>query len=112
MSHWAEYMKELLGNRMFIEKDYGFVSYSFPDWAPTCAMIHDTWIAPTERKKGYSRELLDEVIAAAKHSGKTAILGQVEIGTKLAKSSLAMQFALGFELLSSEGGKIMLRKQI
>ena len=112
MSLWSDYLKELRGEdaHQFIELPWGFVSYSFPQWAPTCIQIEDMYVVPEERKLGRGNELLGMVQAIGLKAGKLFVTAQLELNTLTFENAMRVQLAAGFIPIAAENGKIYLRR--
>lgn len=108
MSLWADYVKERLG-RETIERDYGFISFSFE--GETC-LIWDYYVVPTERRSRRAWSLADEVCVIAKERGALRLIGFVWPDTVGASISIQAMLAYGFELVSAEGGRILMSKEL
>lgn len=108
-SLWAQYSKELMG-RMMIEDENSFVSYSFPEWAPDCIMVHDMFVVPDQRRTGLGTKVFQQIEEIGRQAGKKAVIAHIELSTKCYDKSWAAQLAVGLLPISAENGKILLRK--
>lgn len=113
MSLWADYISELTSGRItFIEEDWGFISFSFPDHAPDCVFAEDIYIVPGKRDASRAYQLLGRVEQAGLKSGKTHTLFTVRADAANASNNLRMYLAMGFLLVDSSQGTIWLKRQI
>ncbi len=114
MSLWADYVKELRGEHapQFIEFDWGFISYTFPEKHANCINIEDIYVIPSERKSGKGTELLDMVRAIGLKAGKKYVTCQLELHTKVYQVSLKAQMAAGFIPIAAENGKIYSMREV
>lgn len=113
MSLWSDYIAELSGGtRRFIEKDWGFVSYSYPSWAQDSIFVEDMYIVPAERSSGRGSDLLEEVCEIGRLAGKRFVLANVEIDTEICVGALRAQLAVGLVPIGANNGKIMLRRPL
>lgn len=114
MSLWSQYIDELRGpeHRHFIEYPDCFVSYSFPDWAPSCILIHDMYVIPDLRKSGRGSALLSDVCELGRKAGKVAVLAELELATRTFDQAFRAQIASGFVPIAAQNGIICLRKEI
>lgn len=112
-SLWAQYCTELLGGaRTFLETEWGFISYSFPQAVPNAVMIHDMYVIPEERRAGRGRELFDRVCWIGKEAGKTAVLAEAELSSKVFMESFRAQLAVGLVPIAADRDKILTRKEL
>ena len=109
-SLWARYITELLGGeRIFIERDFGFISYSLPKLPNDVLWLHDIYVVPDQRGEGRGRELFETACEVGRKAGRTYILTQIEIGTKIYTESLKAHLQVGLVPIAAEGGKIILK---
>lgn len=112
MSLWADYINEIRGDRVFIEYPDCFASYSFPDWVPTCIVIHDMYVTPDLRKSGRGTALLNDICEIGRKAGKTSVIAELEITTKTFQQAFKAQTAVGFVPIAAKNDIICMRKEI
>jgi len=112
-SLWAQYIEELRpGQRHFIECEWGFISYSFPEAATDCLLIEDIYVVPAERRGTRGTELFKKVELIAQEMDKEAIVARVELATATAAGALQAQLAVGLVPVSADNGIILTRKRV
>jgi GNAT superfamily N-acetyltransferase len=113
MSLWADYIQELrAGTIQFLEHDFGFISYTYPEWAPTSIKVCDIYVAPGFRKDRKGTFLLEEVCEIGRKAGKTSVIAELELNTATIKLAFRSQVAAGFLPMAAHNGIIHLQKEI
>lgn len=109
-SHWAAYVNEMLpGKVTFIEKEWGFVSYSLQG---DSVYIEDLYVVPAERNPSKLYELIKAAEEAGHLAGKVATLCSVRVDSPRCADNLRMHLALGAVPVSAESGTIYLKRKI
>lgn len=108
MSMWADYIKERLGHET-LESDLGFITFNIQ--GEVCA-IEDAYVSPAARRIKVAWELMDKVKAQAKAQGVKRLVAQVWPGMPGSDGALLGLMKYGFYLLPSEGGRILLAKEL
>lgn len=108
MSIWSIYSKELW-DRETIEEDWGFIQYHFDHEG---CWIDEIFVTEAFRRRRYAFDLADRVTQIARDAGKRALAAQVWPHHKGADAALKACLAYGFLLHSSDGGRIILTKEI
>lgn len=112
MSLWSAYVSELRKDVIFIERDWGFISFSFPDFAPDCVYAEDIYVLPDRRGEGLANELICQVEEAGRKAGKHNLLAIIKIASLTCVESLKAHLAVGFVPVVSESGNIWLKRPI
>lgn len=112
MSLWSAYVSELRRDIVFIERDWGFISFSFPDFAPDCVYAEDIYVLPSRRGEGLALELIAQVEAAGRKAGKQNLLAIVKTVSLTCAESLKAHLAVGFVPVAAESGNIWLKRPI
>lgn len=113
MSLWAEYIKELRGNKIsFIEYEWGFISYEFPIWAQDSILASDLYVKPEFRRSGYGSKLMEEVMAIGRLAGKHYFIGNVELGTAITAESMRAHIGAGLVPMSATNDRILMRRPL
>jgi hypothetical protein len=107
-SMWAAYQAER-GMATFIERDFGFVSYSI---ANRECYLQDLYIVPEKRTSWNALSLIKEVQEIAEKSNCTHVSTTVVARAKNATLSLKGCLTLGFELTGVSGDSLILLKRI
>lgn len=108
MSLWAEYSKERL-NQHTIEWENAFISYTIEG---QICVIQELYVRPSARKLGVGSKLARLVEDEAKRQGCTNVWLQVDVLANGSTEALAASIAYGFKLLTLEGSRIILTKQL
>lgn len=108
MSLWADYAKERLGHQT-IEWENAFISFSIEN---KVCVLQEVYVRPLARKLGVASKLARIVEDEAKRQGCTHIWAQVEVLSNGATDSLKACLAYGFKLLTLEGSRIILMKEL
>lgn len=113
MSQWADYVNEVKGGTVtFIERDYGFISYSFPLNAPDCIYAEDVYIVPEHRRSKKALELVTAVEDAGRKANKQYVLAVISVASFTSVESLKAHLAVGFVPVLAESGSIWLKRPI
>lgn len=108
MSLWADYIKERLGHET-IEYDWGFITFHVEQ--DKC-FIEDYYVKPAERRSGRAWSLADKVSEIVVARGCNLLVGYVWPGANGSEVSLQGMIKYGFKLHSTEGGRIILTKEL
>jgi len=108
MSLWAEYVSTQYGD-IFIEKDYGFISY---EELPEGLYVKNIYVTPSEQGKGYGRKLMEEVVKLGIDMGKDYLLGSIQMTSPTKTDSLKAHLVGGFEPYTAETGILYLKKEL
>lgn len=112
-SLWAQYVEEIRGgSTKYIEYPWGFIAYSFPDFAPDCIYAEEIYVIPKERRNGRSMQLLKEVEELGRKAGKVATLGIVRMTSTSSHYTLKGHLDVGFIAIGTESNAVWLRKPI
>ncbi len=106
MSHYADYVRERLGKRIY-EDDHGFAVYfdtEHPEWGTVC-YIEDIFVVPSRRRDHAATVMADEIAAVAKERGVKMLMGSVNPKTNGATASLKVLLGYGMQLdhVSADG---------
>ncbi len=111
MSLWAKYIEETFpGHTQFIEYDWGFISYSFPEQYPDCVLAEDIYIEPSSRDCAHALQLHSEVMAEGRKRGKTHSLFVVRLDSPRCTENLRIYLAMGFVPCEANLGRILLKR--
>jgi GNAT superfamily N-acetyltransferase len=110
-SAWARYCEEVSGTK-FIERPYGFISYSFLPDVPECIYLETIWIEPEHRKSGLGLKLVEEAEEIGRVQGKTFSMAVISVKSKTVKESLKAHLALDFIPYYTEGNNIFLQRSL
>lgn len=108
MSLYADYVGERLGWET-IEVESGFITYDLKP--PVCA-IEEFYVKPDQRGTTLAKRLADSVFKIAKDAGCTRMLASVTAGIKGSEHALKTNLHYGFKLLTNDGQRIILYKEI
>lgn len=112
-SLWAQYVEEVRGGvTKYIEYPWGFIAYSFPDFAPDCIYAEEVYVIKSERRNGRSMQLLKLTEDVGRRSGKIAVLGIVRMTSKSSHYTLKGHLDSGFIAIGTETNAVWLRKPI
>ena len=111
-SLWAQYSAEIRSDVTFIERPWGFISYSFPLGAPNCIYAEDIYVVPDKRGTGCALALIAEVEDAGHKAGKEYFLASIKIASRTCAESLKAHLAVGFVPISTDSATIWLRRAI
>jgi L-amino acid N-acyltransferase YncA len=112
-SLWARYMEELRDTR-FIEKEWGFISYSFITDVSGEAVIYleDVYVIAEKRREGLALSLVEEAEALGFAAGVRSSLAVIRLENKGHAESLKAHLAVGFVPSLAEGDRIWLKREI
>lgn len=96
-SLYEKYVKERAGCEI-LEQDFGFISYKIEN--AEC-FIADMFVDEPERKKGRSRELMDELSEIAIDAGCLRITANIFLNDKNANQTLIAALLIGFNVISA-----------
>lgn len=108
MSMWARYRTEF-GNSIFVEKDFGFFSYSI---LPDCIFLEDVWIEPDKRKSGLSKGLYLELENVARQNGKHFILARITLDSKVIPGNIKFALAMDFVPFKAHNNDLWFRRDV
>lgn len=108
LSKYARYIKEKAGHEL-IENDFGFITYEV---GKDCVHIHDLWVDPDFRDKGYGSNLVGEVVKQGKMNGCSYLSACVQLNTNNLTDTLKAQLHYGFLVVGGNEKEIKLAKEI
>jgi GNAT superfamily N-acetyltransferase len=108
MSLYPQYLKETLGYET-IELEGGFISYVIVD-----EILHfeEIYVAPEHRRSDLALRLVNLARAKGKEAGCAKIQTSVLIFRIGAERALRADLALGFKMISAEGNRIIMQREI
>lgn len=110
-SLWAKYSAELTdGQTTFIERPWGFISYSLTQEFPDSVFAADIYIEPDHRDAAHAYELLGEVERLGRADGRTHTIFVVNVTHANAAWCLRLYLGLGFKPFSAHNGIIWLKR--
>lgn len=108
-SLWSRYIQEIRSGRTsFIEKEWGFVSYSLPEG--DSVFVEDIYIVPDFRDAAHAYALLGEVEQAGRKAGKSHSIFVVACASASAATNLRVYLAMGFVPVAADSGNIWLKR--
>lgn len=111
MSLWARYIAELRGGKcQFLEYEWGFISYSYPEHLQDAVMVEDVFVVPEQRDAAHAYLLHNEVVGIAAAAGKRRSIFIVRTDSPLAANNLRIYLALGFVPIAAANGEIYLSR--
>lgn len=107
-SLWARYIEELRDTR-FIEKEWGFISYSIME---NCIYLEDVYVIPERRREKLAVQLVEEAEAIGVLAGKTWSMAVIQMDNNFHDESLQAHLQVGFKSYLCENNKIWLKRPI
>lgn len=108
LSKYARYIKEKAGHEL-IENDFGFITYEV---GKDFVHIHDLWVDPDFRDKGYGSNLVAEVIKKGKMNDCKYLTACVQLNANNLTDTLKAQLHYGFLVVGANENEIKLIKEI
>lgn len=109
MSLYADYIKERNG-RGILENENGFATFEYV--TDKLVYIVDLYVIPEKRKTHVASQLADQICAIAKESGRTQMLGSVDLSTKGSQESIKTLLAYGMKLTHTDKTVLYFVKEI
>ncbi len=107
-SLWASYIAELR-DTVFIEKEWGFISYSLME---DCIYLEDVFVIPERRKEGLALRLVEEAEAVGRAAGRKFSMAVIRLENRGHAESLKAHLTVGFVPYLCENNKIWLNRRI
>lgn len=105
---WSRYHEETEGH-VVIEEAYGFIRFSI---VPPVCLVHDLYVVPEERRKGYAWELADRTAKIARDAGCVEMWSEIGLKSKTCDGAMLANLAYGFKLRDTSGKFILMSKDI
>ncbi len=108
LSKYARYIREKAGHEL-IENDFGFITYEVGE---SFVHIHDLWVDPDFRVKGYGSDLVGMVIEQGKINGCKYLTASLQLNANNITETLKAQLHYGFLVVGGNENEIKLAKEI
>lgn len=108
MSLYPQYLKETLGYET-IELEGGFISYVI---VGEVLHLEEIYVVPAQRRSDLGLRLFNLARAKGKEAECSRIQTSVLIFRSGAERALRVNLALGFKMISAEGNRIIMQREI
>lgn len=112
-SLWARYSEEITGGAItFVEKEWGFMSFSTPHQFPDSVLGEDLYITPDQRDASHAYQLLHELEDRGRELGKSSLVFVINTRHTNTEWKMRLYLGLGFKIFSAENGIIWLKRPL